>query len=203
VNEIIIRYPEQYSFLLIRNFIPPKRKIWQFSGERVEGQHCGGGVRVLQERERAHGRAACGHSQLRRSPDGRLLVSSGLDNTVRVWETIMGAEVQRLGDPDHLDTLFLGLAWSPDGKWLASGGGSSGRGELFIWEARSGECLYTLSEPNAVVCSNKGDECRIQAKGRFGWKHTWGGASREEHIALFFWTQRCEASGSDMPSDVW
>jgi len=27
----------------------------------------------------------------------------------------------------------------------------SGRGELFIWEARSGECLYTLSEPNAVV----------------------------------------------------
>jgi hypothetical protein len=30
-----------------------------------------------------------------------------------------------------------------------------------------------------------------------------GGTSREEHIALFFRTQRCEASGSDMPSDVW
>ena len=30
-------------------------------------------------------------------------------------------------------------------------GGSGARGELFVWEARSGERLYTLSEPNAVV----------------------------------------------------
>ncbi len=40
-------------------------------------------------------------------------------------------------------------AWSPDGTRLASGGG--GRGELFVWEARSGERLHTLSWPNAAV----------------------------------------------------
>ena len=47
--------------------------------------------------------------------------------------------------------MAASVAWSPDGTRLASGGGGGGRGELFVWEARSGERLYTLSEPNAVV----------------------------------------------------
>jgi WD40 repeat protein len=39
------------------------------------------------------------------------------------------------------------VAWSPDGARLASGS----RGELFVWEAQSGERLYTLNEPSEMV----------------------------------------------------
>ena len=37
--------------------------------------------------------------------------------------------------------------WHAAGQW----GWGRGKGELFVWEARSEERLYTLSEPNAVV----------------------------------------------------
>ena len=47
--------------------------------------------------------------------------------------------------------MVLSVAWSPDGTRLASGGGSSGKGELFVWDVGSGERLYTLSEPDAFV----------------------------------------------------
>ncbi len=32
----------------------------------------------------------------------------------------MGASVQIFRDPDHFDTVFCGIAWSPNGQWLAS-----------------------------------------------------------------------------------
>ena len=43
------------------------------------------------------------------------------------------------------------MAWSPDGARLASGSGERGRGELFVWDAGSGEQLYALNEPSEVV----------------------------------------------------
>ena len=43
------------------------------------------------------------------------------------------------------------VAWSPDGTRLASGSGYRGTGELFVWDARSGERLYSLSESSEVV----------------------------------------------------
>jgi WD40 repeat protein len=53
------------------------------------------------------------------SPDGKRLVSTGKDGTVRVWDATNG---------QHLD-VYLGhsgwleaLAWSPDGTRIASGG---------------------------------------------------------------------------------
>ena len=44
----------------------------------------------------------------------------------------------------------MSIAWSPDGTRLASGGGR-GSGEIFVWEVRSGERLYTLNEPSARI----------------------------------------------------
>ena len=43
------------------------------------------------------------------------------------------------------------VAWSPDGTWLASGGGGKGSGELFIWDTQRGECLQNWNEPNTNV----------------------------------------------------
>ncbi|TMF46637.1 MAG: XRE family transcriptional regulator, partial [Chloroflexi bacterium] len=45
----------------------------------------------------------------------------------------------------------MSVAWSPDGTRLASGGGGRGSGELFVWCARSGELLHTLSELSEIV----------------------------------------------------
>ncbi len=48
------------------------------------------------------------------SPDGKTLVSSGLDKTLRVWEAATGKKIARLGGENYDP-----LAFSPDGKILA------------------------------------------------------------------------------------
>ena len=47
--------------------------------------------------------------------------------------------------------MVMSVAWSPDGTRVASGGGGRGSGELFVWCARSGELLHTLSELSEIV----------------------------------------------------
>jgi WD40 repeat protein len=64
-----------------------------------------------------------------------LLASSGWDNTIRLWKPATGTCVQVIRDLDHPDTFFLGVAWGPDGKFLASGTLQQG---VLLWEVRTG-----------------------------------------------------------------
>ena len=47
--------------------------------------------------------------------------------------------------------MVTSVVWSPDGTRLASGGGSKGSGELFLWDANSGECLHTFADVPGTV----------------------------------------------------
>ena len=48
--------------------------------------------------------------------------------------------------------IVMSVAWNPDGRRLASGGGGRGvSGELVVWEVSSGEPLHAWSEPGTIV----------------------------------------------------
>jgi WD40 repeat protein len=68
-----------------------------------------------------------GHNKLVKAllytPDGKLLVSGGWDNTLKFWDVKTGQELDRLtAYPNAVWGRVLSLALSPDGRTLAVGG---------------------------------------------------------------------------------
>ena len=79
------------------------------------------------------------------SPDGRTLVSAGLDGTILRWDARTGEKLGRLVDQPH---KVFNLVYSPDGRTLASGGMD---GVVRFWDAADGKergRLETMSGGN-------------------------------------------------------
>jgi WD40 repeat protein len=72
------------------------------------------------------------------SPRGDRLASGGVDEQVKVWDPVRGAELARM--EGNRGAVFT-VAWSPDGKRLASAGTGL---VVIVWDAVTGRRISTL-----------------------------------------------------------
>jgi len=72
------------------------------------------------------------------SPDGQILASGSIDNTVRLWLADDGTLLRTL--VGHTDSVWS-VPFSPDGQTLALG---SGNKTVRLWQAADGTLLRTL-----------------------------------------------------------
>lgn len=71
------------------------------------------------------------------SPDGTRLVSASWDHTVQIWEAETGKTLQTYRGHSG---VVCSVAWSPDGKYIASGGGFP-ECLVHVWDAETGELV--------------------------------------------------------------
>src|SRR5205823_3817447 len=76
------------------------------------------------------------------SPDSTRLASGGDDGSVCLWGAEDGVLLERWQGHQG---VVASVAWSLDGKWLASGGGGRGGEELFVWDVQRGEVVQRMS----------------------------------------------------------
>ena len=80
------------------------------------------------------------------SPDGKLLVSSGADKTVRLWETETGKELRQFQAG-----AVPCVAFSPDGRRILTGG--EDQNGAAVWDTqRAGCCKPSRATPARVPC---------------------------------------------------
>jgi RNA polymerase sigma factor (sigma-70 family) len=88
------------------------------------------------------------------SPDGKTVVTWGNGFLLRFWETASG---RMLGEVRSEEALFEFLAWSPDGRSLASAGSgrkkgdTEGPGLVRLWDAATRKEVRTMAWPDPAV----------------------------------------------------
>jgi len=90
---------------------------------------------------------------LRLSPDGNLLLSNSMDNTVRVWDVRPYSKGPRCikifqGVQHNFEKTLLRCSWSPDGSKISAG---SADRFVYIWETATRRLMYKLPGHRGTV----------------------------------------------------
>jgi WD40 repeat protein len=85
------------------------------------------------------------------SPDGLQLAGASQDGTIRLWNTISGAELAVLGGSDaSARSVVRSVVWSPDGAALASGSDDK---TVRLWNVATGAVRWSVEAHRAPVWS--------------------------------------------------
>ena len=86
------------------------------------------------------------------SPNGKLLVtaSGGSTGTVKLWDVARCQEFATLPHPKQITRC---VAFSPDSRMVATGGGSPKDGKIWLWETASGKLRANLNGHKQTVIS--------------------------------------------------
>ena len=105
-------------------------------------------------------------------PNGTLLATGGEDHALLVWQGLSGNVLLRIHG--HEGPIY-DVARSPDGRRIASCGGSGRKGELFVWDAKLGTRLRVLEGHSSPVFSVvwSSDGTQLVSGGTDGALHWW------------------------------
>jgi WD40 repeat protein len=82
------------------------------------------------------------------SPDGKKVVTTSRDQTVRIWDTESGKELHKL---EEHTVPFVYAAFSPDGKQIVTHAMYAKDSNVIIWDVETGKKLHTQKLGDSVL----------------------------------------------------